>query len=198
MREVLRRRQQRAEARIGLERGEVGVGLDLRHVELVRRLRPAEPLERRVGVLLQRVRRADVVEHLRRVGLDLERLAIRGQRLVQLLAALIGDAEQPPRADVGRLARGDGLEDPRRAGRILRLQARRRGGDGRFGGGLRRRGAHQESGDDQRRANADRHEAPRIDGSGTRQPRTIKSLRAADGGVPNDRRNAAVKWLWLE
>ena len=122
LRELFGRRQQRMEAWVRLQRQQVRVGLDLRHVEPPRRLRATKPVECRVGILLQRVGRAKVVEHLRRCRLELQRLSICGERLVELFGALIGDAEQSPCARVAGLARGDRFEDPRRARWILRLQ----------------------------------------------------------------------------
>ncbi len=143
MLEVRRRRQQRAEPRVALERGETGVAVDLRHVDLPRGLSPTEPRECRVGVRLQSVGGADVVEHLRRFRLDDERAAIGGQRLVEVLGTLVGDAEQSPRAAVGRLACGQCFQDLHGAREVLRLQPCRGRGDGRFRPRLLRTGGGQ-------------------------------------------------------
>ena len=65
IREVLGLRKERREARVLGKRLEVLVHLDLRHVELPGRLRLAQPFERGVGLALERVADADVVEGLR-------------------------------------------------------------------------------------------------------------------------------------
>ena len=180
--EVGRDRQQRAESRIRPEGGEVGVLLNRRHIEFAGGLRLAEPFERLLGILFERERRPHVVERLRCTGLDLEIPPIGGERLVQLLVALIGDAEQAPRTAVGRFASGDGLQNARRARGVLRLQAGVGGGHGRYVRRFARR---------RQRTGAERAVwIARSDGSGTvsralsKACALTRAVRRRSGGTP--------------
>jgi hypothetical protein len=120
--EILRRRKQRGEARVGTKRLQRRRRFDLRHVDLAGGSGLGQPREGRIGIVLLGVDQGDAVVGRRHRGGHVERAAQRLDRAIELLALLLSEAEQAPRAAVAWLARHEALEDANGAVRVLGLQ----------------------------------------------------------------------------